>query len=202
MIAFLSIVIASLSLLISGATVYLTLIKPGRLKMTRPTLIVFAFDGLDGPPKVFLRTLLYSTARRGQIIEGMFVTLRRAKTIQTFSGWGYGDKPITWGSGLYVGPEGLTSYHHFLPPRDATDYQFLAGTYTVEIHASVVNSRAALLLSQTQLSLTEAQASALKNKGSALFFEWHPDSEGYHATIDTHPKSTNQYLTHLTEGHL
>lgn len=60
--------------------------------MTQPTVVFF---GPDGPPrdgeqrrlKVFLRTLLFSTARRGQMIEIMHVSLQRAESRQNFSIW-------------------------------------------------------------------------------------------------------------------
>jgi hypothetical protein len=75
------------ALAISSVTAWLTLFRKGRLRMTRPTVTFF---GPDGPPsqgsglKVFLRTLLYSTAKRAHIVEGMFVTLRRGESVQTF----------------------------------------------------------------------------------------------------------------------
>jgi len=95
--------------------------------MTQPTLVFFGPDGAGGDPKVFLRTLLYSTAKRGQIVENMFVTLRRHESGQTFNIWVYGDGPLARGSGLFVGESGVTCNHHFLLPKDGTDFQWLPG---------------------------------------------------------------------------
>jgi hypothetical protein len=88
--------------------------------MTRPAVIYF---GPDGPPsqgaavKVFLRTLLYSTAKRAQIVENMYVTLRRGESVQTLNIWVYGDsKPLLRGSGLRVSEDGFASDHHFVLP--------------------------------------------------------------------------------------
>lgn len=73
--------------------------------MTRPNIVFFGFDDVPKTTaKIFLRTLLYSTAARGQVIEGMFVKLLHEGSEQVFSFWGYGEtKQLVPGSGLYVG---------------------------------------------------------------------------------------------------
>jgi hypothetical protein len=166
-------VISLLALVISAITAWLTLFRKGTLKMTRPTTIFF---GPDGPPsqgaevKVFLRTLLYSTAKRAQILESMYVTLRRGESVQTFNIWVYGDpQPLLRGRGLRVSEDGFAANHHFVLPKDGTHFVFLSGEYTVEVYAAIVNSRRALLMSS----------------GSGVYFDWGPDSKSYHAHIDT-----------------
>jgi len=91
--------------------------------MTQPTMVVFCSDGSADGPKVFLRTLLYSSVKRGQIVENMFVKLRRRESVQTFNIWAYGDGPLARGSGLFVGESGVTCNHHFLLPKDGTDFK-------------------------------------------------------------------------------
>ena len=98
-----SIVVSVLALAISVATAWLTLFRRGTVRMTQPTTIYFGADASSSPsPKVYLRTLLYSTAKRGQIIESMFVKLRRAESIQTFNIWAGGAafgrvrQPLRW----------------------------------------------------------------------------------------------------------
>lgn len=57
--------------------------------MTKPTIVFFGYDTVPKPtPKVFLRTLLYSTATRGQVIEGMRVIVRYEGGERVFSFWG------------------------------------------------------------------------------------------------------------------
>jgi len=143
--------------------------------MTRATVIFF---GPDGPPsqgsgvKVFLRTLLYSTAKRAQIVESMYVTLRRHESVQTFNIWVYGDTGhLLRGSGLRVPEEGLTFDHHFVVPKDGTHFAFLPGEYIVEVYAALVNSRQPLLLSTTRLQLSEQQAASIA-KGAGVYFDW------------------------------
>ena len=156
--------------------------------MTRPTVIFF---GPDGPPsqgaevKVFLRTLLYSTSKRAQILESMYVTLRRRESVQTFNIWVYGDAgKLLRGSGLRVSEDGFATDHHFVLPKDGTRFIFLAGEYTVEVYATLVNAQQSLLLSKTRLQLSREQATAIID-GSGVYFDWGPDSKSYHGHIDS-----------------
>jgi hypothetical protein len=182
-----SILIASLSLLLSAATLWLTLLRRGTVRMTKPTFIAF-FEAhrVDGP-KIFLRALLYSTAKRGQILESMFVRLRRGESVQTFNVWAYGERELARGSGLFVGHEGLTCNHHFLLPKDRTQFHFLPGDYILEIHAALVH-RKPVALQQIKLRLSEEQASALKEKHAAVYFDWGPDAGSYHAHVSRKPQ--------------
>ena len=65
--------LSTLALCVSVVTAWLTFFRYGELRMTQPTVIFFGPDGgrRDGQNprlKVFLRTLLYSTSRRGQTV--------------------------------------------------------------------------------------------------------------------------------------
>jgi len=183
-----SIVIASVSLLISGITMWLTLFHRGRIRMTQPTVVYFAPDGSggEGGPKVYMRTLLYSTSRRGHIVESMFVRLRRGESVQTFNVWVYGEGTLARGSGVFVGHDGVACNHHFMLPRDGTRYEFLAGDYLVEVYASTVNGRRALL-QRFSLILAQDQAAALTAGDCGVFFDWGPDSNRYHAHVRKQP---------------
>ena len=91
-IALLGVVISIISLSVSAAAFWFTWLRRGRLAMTKPTLIFFGYDAEPRlSPKVFLRTLLYSTSARGQVIEAMYVKLCHAGSEQIFSFWGYGE---------------------------------------------------------------------------------------------------------------
>lgn len=78
------IVISVVSMLVSITTAWLTLFRRGTVRMTQPTVIFLGPDGGSGLgnvlPKVYLRTLLFSTAKRGRIIENMHVTVSRNET--------------------------------------------------------------------------------------------------------------------------
>ncbi len=63
--------------------------------MTKPAIVFFGFEDVPKTTaKVFLRTLLYSTAVRGQVIERMFVKLLHNGREQVFSFWGYGETTV------------------------------------------------------------------------------------------------------------
>ena len=67
-----AIIVSALALTVSALTAWFTLLHRGDLRMTKPTVVFFGPDGghHDKPHlKVFLRTLLYSTSRRGQTVE-------------------------------------------------------------------------------------------------------------------------------------
>ena len=181
-----TIVIACLSLAISAITAWLTLLRKGTVRMTQPTMIFFGYDP-DGSSKVFLRTLLYSTSKRSQIVESMFIRLQRGESSQTFNIWVYGNGSLARGSGIKVGPDGVTYNHHFLIPKDGTVYEFLAGDYVVEVYAALVNARSPILLYRLRLSLSSEHATALKDRNVGVFFDWGPDSQKYHAYIDIRP---------------
>jgi len=116
----------------SAVTAWLTLFRRGTVKMTQPTVIFFGPDNLrsrDEPalPKVFLRTLLFATSKRGRVVESMHIALSRNETQQNFNIWVYGDEKLVRGSGLFVGETGIAANHHFLTPRDGSSFHFTEG---------------------------------------------------------------------------
>ncbi len=94
-----SITVSVLALAVSSVTAWLTLFRRGTVKMTQPTVIYF---GPDTPrsrdetplPKVYLRTLLFATSKRGRVVESMHVALSRNETHQNFNIWVYGDERL------------------------------------------------------------------------------------------------------------
>ncbi len=139
----LSLVISSLALAASLVTAWLTLLRRGNVKMTHPSVIFFGPDGGRGPehkPKVYLRTLLFSTAKRGRVIETMHATLHRNETRQTFNIWVIGDGNLARGSGLFVGETGVVANHHFLLPEDGNTFRFQSGTYRIEVVQAFIST--------------------------------------------------------------
>jgi len=128
----LSLAISTLSLAVAVTTAWLTLFRRGTVRMTQPTVIFFGPDSprsrTEAPlSKVFLRTLLFSTSKRGRVIESMHIALSRNETHQNFNIWVYGDEKLVRGSGLFVGETGVAANHHFLIPRDQTLFASLRG---------------------------------------------------------------------------
>jgi hypothetical protein len=154
-----AIVISVLSLLVAVTTAWLTLFRRGTVKMTQPTVIFFGPDGrgLEGSPKVYLRSLLFSTAKRGRIIEGMHVALWRNETHQNFNIWVYGNEKLVRGSGLFVGETGVEANHHFLAPRDSS-FRFIEGQYRLDVFARLLGDEKQLRLFSQTLDGTLADA--------------------------------------------
>jgi hypothetical protein len=179
-IAVLSLGISVVSLLVSGVTLWLNWFRRGRLAMTKPAVIFFGYDAEPRlTTKVFLRTLLYSTSARGQVVETMYVKLRRAGSEQIFSFWGYGETTkLTPGSGLFVGQTGVSYNHHFVLSVQHPDYEFVAGHYSIDVFARVVGRRSAIRLAEISLSVSNGDAGALRGKLGVLYeLAW--NGEGY-----------------------
>ncbi len=183
-----SIGISLLALSVSGVTAWLTLFRRGKLLMTQPTSIFFGPDGgvfESTRNKVYLCTLLYSSSRKGQVLESMHISLERGETKQNFSIWVHGQKnDLARGSGLFVTHEGVTLNHHFLLPPDGSDFKFLVGDYKLRVFAKLVNSSEPIQLFTIPLVVSQLQAEELKQKQAGLFFDWGPDQGNYYSHID------------------
>ena len=191
----LAIVISVLSLLVSVTTAWLTLFRRGTVKMTQPTVIYFGPDAgstaADPRPKVFLRTLLFSTAKRGRVLQCMHIALSRNETHQNFNVWVYGNDKLARGSGLFVGETGVEANHHFLAPRDGTTFRFAEGRYRLEVFAHLLGDEHRTRLFLQTLDVTRELAASLAAAPTAgLYFDWGPDTEGYLPHIQTRPPET------------
>jgi hypothetical protein len=183
-----SVTISLASFALAATTAWLTLLRAGTVKMVRPSLIAFLDAGGNDGPKVWFRTLLYSTSRRGNVLESMFVRVRRGEAQQNFSFWVCGDnKDLASGCGLFVEHSGVALNHHFVLPKDGSRFDFVAGDYVIEVFASLVNSRTALSLARIPLTLTDEHAKALKNADENVYFDWWPDSARYNAHVHRRP---------------
>jgi hypothetical protein len=179
----LPITIASLSLLVSVVTAWLTLVRRGKVKMTRPAIVAFAFD--NSTPKVFLRFLLYSTAQRGNVIEGMYVVVAQGAKRSLFSFWGYPDSRgnMVRGSGLFVGREGIANDHHFVRVKQEAAMPVEAGICTVSVYASVLNQSKDELLHSVRLNFSEGEAARINNPKDGVIYDLNPETKEYRAEV-------------------
>jgi hypothetical protein len=175
--------ISILALSVSGVTAWLTLFRRGTVKMTQPTVIFFGPDpgrAKDSQlPKVFLRALLFSTSKRGRVIECMYVALSRNETRQNFNIWVYGNDKLVRGSGLFVGETGVEANHHFLIPSDGSAFQFTEGRYRLGVFAKLLGDRHHIRLFSQVLEIPSATAALLEKPDAGLYFDWGPDSSRY-----------------------
>jgi hypothetical protein len=185
-----SLIISAVALLVSITTAWLTLFRRGSLHMTRPVLVGFLYDLPVGESKVFFRAMLFATGRRGHIVESMFLKLRRGESTQTFNFWMYGEtKDLKIGSGLQVGEDGVSFNHHFLPPKDDTAFQFLAGEYIIEVYVNIVKRQTPVFPSRVKISLSQEHAAVLRDKSKGVLFIWGPESRRYSAHVSEAPGS-------------
>jgi len=184
-----SFTIACLALLISGVTAWLTFFRKGKLVMTQPTVIFFGPDGSkfdSSKNKIYLRTLLYSTAKRGQVLESLHISIHRNESKQNFNIWVYGEKGnLKRGSGLFIPQEGVTYDHHFLLPEDGANFSFNSGSYKLAVIAKLVGSPICHELASINLTINEVQAAQLTEPNTGIYFDWGPDQQSYHSHIDT-----------------
>jgi hypothetical protein len=131
-----------------------------------------------------LRALIFSTAKRGRIIESMYATLYHDEARQNFHVWVYGDDALSRGSGLFVGETGVAANHHFLTSRRDQPFVFTAGDYLLEVHAKLLGDARPLRLLSQRLHAGAAEATALLAPRNGLFFDWGPDAGRYVPHID------------------
>lgn len=180
--------ISVVALLISATTLWLSHLRRGKLKMTKPTVVFFGPDGGEkGISKVFLRFLLYSTGKRGVVLEHLYIRLRRGETQQNFNIWVYGEKDLARGSGLFVGQEGVATNHHFLTPSDVDGFDFAAGSYQLDVFGKVVGKDSVEHLTNLELSIDQHEAEKLRQTTYGIYFDWGPDSGSYHKKLDERP---------------
>jgi hypothetical protein len=186
--------ISVFALAISATTAWLTLFRRGTVRMTQPTVVFFGPDIPRVPegetfPKVFLRTLLFSTARRGRVVESMYVSLSRNETTQNFNVWVYGDERLLRGSGLFIGETGVAANHHFLAPSDGHAFRFTEGVYRLNVYAHLLGDRTRTLLFAHSFEISRDVAALLREPEAGVYFDWGPDSSCYLPHVDKRLRS-------------
>jgi hypothetical protein len=183
--------VSVLSLAVSVATAWLTLFRGGTVRMTQPTTVFLGPGGHGDGNKVFLRTLLYATGKRGRILESMYVKVRVGEAAQNFNIWVYGDSNLARGSGLFVGAEGITCNHHFLLPKNA-NFAFTSTEHIIEVYAVLVGAHSPILLLRTRLTISPEQVVEMREPQAGVYFDWGPDTGGYHAHVEMRPPGARE----------
>lgn len=185
---YISLTVSLIAIIISLRVFWLTRVKKGIVKMTRPTIICFVPENGGDKPKVFMRMLLYSTSDMGQYIQNMYVRLQQGEYIQNFNIWAYKDGELIRGSGLFINKSGVSLYHHFLLPKDEINCKFLAGNYKLQVIAETVDGKLTKIF-EVKLSLSKEHQDTMNN-GKATYFDWVPNSQTYFSYSDSGPKNT------------
>jgi hypothetical protein len=148
--------------------------------MVRPSQIYIGAErgNASGPvfkPKIYLRTTLFSSGKRGQILESVYVTLKNPNASRTFSIWVFGDGGLSRGSAMFVGESGVASNHHFLEPSSSSREPWEPGTYELRVMANTVQSGSGLCLFECTLTLSSEDIAALHRRSYGVYFDWDPE---------------------------
>ena len=191
-----SFIISISAFIISIVTFYLTRIKKGTIKMTRPTTIYFGGDGSINEKKnnkVYLKTLLFNNSDRGRIIQNMYVRLQRGESIQVFNIWVHDSTgKLARGSGLFVDKRGLDASHHFFLPKNNQQFAFLSGDYTLEVYVEILNEKPTKIFEQ-KLTVTKDQEEKLKDNITGLYYDWATNDQTYFAHIMARKLTSEEY---------
>ncbi|WP_299618254.1 hypothetical protein [Pelagibius sp.] len=180
-------VVSVLALLISLFTLWFSVVRRGRVCSTHPSFIAFRYDfvGKKVPQaKIFLRSLLYSTGKRGHMIESLFLRVTEGTRQAEFSFWGYGDKDLVRGSGLFVPETGVVTNHHFNSIDADGMFLFSGGTYSLELVAKLVGRRHLASLCKVTLEMPTGPFDKSIARETAIFFSWSPEQDRYIASVE------------------
>lgn len=189
--AIISIALALASFGVSIYTLWIVHLRRGRLRMTQPTMLFLGRDRGSGIPKLWLRTLLFSTSARGQIVESMFLRVHAPVSGPfMFDFWAYGENnKISRGSGLFVGQTGVVHDNHFMLHLEAAEgFLFWAGTYRVEVFASILSASQPQKLIEVALLVDGQQSAELVQISDAgMFFDWDAEAGSYRGHVERQP---------------
>jgi len=189
----LTLAIASAALLLSGWNLWLSQFRRGRILLTQPTIFFFGWDDNRGTPtpKVMLRSALFATGSRGQVIENLSVVVRTDDGAFEFPFWGYDDgKGMVRGSGsgIYVGSTGHLAYHHFNPISDDNVFAYTGKTYEIEVHAKPFGRAKGIVLGKYKLDLDDSEAAeALAHCEGGVMWNWSPQERRYYLEYSPRP---------------
>ena len=179
--------VSVLALAISLFTLWFSVIRRGRVCSTHPSFVAFRYDfvGKNVPQaKIFLRSLLYSTGKRGHVVESLFLRVAEGSRRAEFSFWGYGDKDLVRGSGLFVPETGVATNHHFNPIDADELFLFSGGTYSLELVAKLVGRKRLASLWMVSLEMPEGAFDRSIARETAVFFSWSPERGSYIASVE------------------
>jgi hypothetical protein len=188
LVEFITPALSIIAVIISLATAWLTIFRRGSLHSTHPSLIAFCYDKGPGDSvplaKIFLRTLLYSTGKRGHVIEGLYLRLTEGSRHEEFSFWGHGEtNNLTRGSGLFIPETGLGTNHHFNPVHNDVLFRFSQGTYKLELFAKIVGQERPRSLWSIDVDMPVGPFSSDIDRDTEVFFNWSLEHRRYIADV-------------------
>jgi hypothetical protein len=189
-------VVSTIALIVSLITAWFTILRRGSVRSTHPSFVAFRYDFVDKPvvqAKVFLRTLIFSTGKRGLVIESLFLRVREGARFEEFSFWGYGDKDLVRGSGIFVPETGVVTNHHFNPWHTEKLFRFSHGTYRLELVAKLVARKRLVSLWTIELDVPAGTYDTSIARETVVFFNWSPEEQRYISSVEKRSGFTNAF---------
>ncbi len=185
MVVYVSLIISIFAILVSGVTAWLTFFHRGNLLMTRPSVVYIGPEKEGGGNKFFFRSLMYSTSKRGMVIESLHVRIKCDDYKKDLKIWVYGNRDkLMRGSGLFIPQTGLTFDHHFLLSKNSEVFEISSGDYNITIFANLVGEDKAVELYEFNLTIESLEAGALMiDDDLGIYFDWDPDAQTYDAHL-------------------
>jgi hypothetical protein len=183
-LSIIAIFLSTIGVFISSITFWILYLHKGTVKITKPRLISLGYERHDDcrTPKVFIRSLLYSTSHKGTVVENMRVKVSGCNNSEDFGLWAYGVEKLLVGSGLFISKEGKDYNHHFVPIAFSSDFEFSAGEIKLEIYASIARHKKDKLLYSITLLLTKEHEDSF-NDGEMIIFNWNSALNKYEACV-------------------
>jgi hypothetical protein len=180
-----SLTVSGLALLVSFGTFWVNYWKQGQVLMTKPTIFFFGWDHVGQPiPKIFMRSLLFSTANSGRVLENLYLKVSTPKGDALYSFWGHTQgqpNSLTRGSGLFIGKEGLLADHHFNPdPSIAIETPYSIGVYEIEVIGRQFGDAIDRKLGRYSLVLDAALVQILSQKADGILWSLNPQENKYY----------------------
>ena len=186
--------VSAVALVVSLFTLWFTTLRRGSVRSTHPSFIAFRYDfvGKKVPQaKIFFRSLLFSTGKRGQVVESLLLRVREGSRHAEFSFWGLGDKDLIRGSGLFVPETGVATNHHFNPIDAETLFLFSGGSYSLELVAKLVGREALVSLWGVTLEIPVGVFGSTIAREKTIFYSWSPEQRSYVASIESRSGSVH-----------
>lgn len=180
-------IISAVALGVSLFTLWFTTFRRGTVCSTHPSFIAFRYDcvGKKLPQaKIFFRALLFSTGKRGQVVEYLFLRVREGSRQVEFSFWGLGDEALIRGSGLFVPETGVATNHHFNPIDAEAMFLFSGGSYSLELVAKLVGTERLASLWNVTLEVPADVFGATIAREKTIFYSWSPETRSYVASVE------------------
>lgn len=180
-------IVSAVALVVSLFTLWFTALRRGTVRSTHPSFIAFRYDfvGKKVPQaKIFFRALLFSTGKRGQVVESLFLRVQEGSRQTEFSFWGLGDKDLIRGSGLFVPETGVATNHHFNPIDAEAMFLFSGGSYSLELVAKLVGRERFTSLWSVMLEVPAGVFGSTIARERAIFYSWSPEKRSYVASIE------------------